>query len=104
MGLSLIVKQILGEIDNAAETLENKLDSDLLPALKGEGFPLGGSSAPSPGLQRPLGPGSWSYPGQHRGSPAPTGGLAVETPIFKAFPIPALKGEAFAYSNNTTYG
>ncbi len=38
---------------------------------KGRGFPLGGSSVPSPGLQRPLGRGSWSYLGQHRGSSAP---------------------------------
>jgi len=30
MGLSLIVKQILGEIDNAAEVLENKLNCNVL--------------------------------------------------------------------------
>lgn len=30
MGLSLIVKQILGEIDNAAEALENKLNCNVL--------------------------------------------------------------------------
>jgi len=39
MGLSPSVKQVLGEIDNAAEALENKLNSDLFLALKGGGSP-----------------------------------------------------------------
>jgi hypothetical protein len=56
---------------------------DLLPDLKGGGSrPPDGSYAPSPGLQRPLGPGSWGYPGQHRGSSAPAGGLGLGTPAF----------------------
>jgi len=60
---------------------------DLLPALKGS--PLGGSLAPSPGLQRPLGPRSWGYPGQHRGSRNPLRGLHLETsPFLSIHPRP----------------
>jgi hypothetical protein len=72
MGLSLIAKQILGEIDNAAEALESKLNSDLLPALKGGGSPWAGVM----GAARV----------STAGHPPPAGGLTVGTPIFKNFP------------------
>ena len=60
---------------------------------------MGGSSVPSPGLQRPLGPGSWSYPGQHRGSSAPNrGAIVAETPIFfKSFSHPRPEGRGFPF-------
>jgi hypothetical protein len=69
---------------------------DLLPALKGSSWAA--HQAPSPGLQRPLGRGSWSYPGQHRGSHATNRRPNyLHVRLFKLFPTPALKGEAFHY-------
>jgi hypothetical protein len=66
--------------------LKLQLQLDLLPALKGGGSLQGGPLAPSPGPQRPLWLGSWSYPGQHRGSSACNRGQGKQHPHFKLFP------------------
>jgi hypothetical protein len=83
---------VAGQTQSATQLVG--MGPDLLPALRGGGSPQGGSQAPSPGLQRPLGPGSWSYPGQHRGSSGPSWGLGFRTPGFLNI-HPRPKGRGF---------
>jgi len=76
---------------------DTRAEKSFLTSSPPWGSPLGGSLASLPGVQRPLGPGSWSYPGQHRGSSAPNRCLAIGTHVLKSFlPIPDLQGETFA--------